>query len=124
MRLRPRTYRRTTHPLLILHQITAMNENTENQTRLSGGETEDRADYLKLRGLILQEADVYACLALSWVPRESRWLYLIQTPFATWPKYVVGLTDQDNKTPEILMSCGMRENALAFFNEQNEGDHQ
>jgi hypothetical protein len=90
---------------------------------MSGGETEDRETFLRLRGLILQELDVYAVLGLSWIEQDGRWLYCIQTPFATWPKYVVGFTDKDNLEPLVLFRCGLVENAMQEFNEQNFGEH-
>ena len=101
-----------------------METNTTPTDRLSGGETEDRAAYLKLRALLQQETDVHAVLALSWVPQEGRWLYLIKTPFATWPKFVVGYTDQENNDPEIIFRCGAEVPARGCFDEQNMGDHQ
>lgn len=97
---------------------------TNKEARLSGGETEDRPEFLKLRALIQQESDVLEVLALSWVPEKSRWLYLIKTPFATWPKYVVGLTDGDNRSPEILFRCGWESSARGAFEAENYGDHQ
>lgn len=103
--------------------FTPMEPTTPNTARLSGGETEDRPEFLKLRALIQQEEDVLEVLALSWVPMEQRWLYLIKTPFATWPKYVVGFTDAANADPEILLRCGHESSARDCFNEQNQGDH-
>lgn len=100
--------------------------NLENPTikdGLSGGESGDRAAYVALRALIEREEDVHELLALSWLPQENRWLYLIQTPFATWPKYVVGTTDSGNESPEILLRCGHEGNARAAFDEHNFGDH-
>lgn len=98
-------------------------KNTRPADCISGGETEDRTEYLRLRALIQKEEDVYEVLALSWVPQEQRWLYLIKTPFATWPKFVVGYTDADNADPEILFRCGHEDNARACYDEQNMGDH-
>lgn len=98
-------------------------EPNQTENTLSGGETSDRADILKIRTLIRLEDDVHDVLALSWVPQEQRWLYLIKTPFATWPKYVVGWTTPDNSETEILFRCGMESNAIAFYNDLNDGDH-
>ena len=66
---------------------------------MSGGETEDAEAYRLMRQCIGAEADGYAVLALSWVASEQRWLYLIRTPFATWPKFAVGYTDRENAAP-------------------------
>jgi len=79
---------------------------------------------LRLRGLILSELDVFAVHGLSWVPDEGRWLYFIQTPFATWPKFVVGWTDADNAAPKIMFRCGLIEGARECFNKSNFGEHQ
>lgn len=97
---------------------------TPTTDRLSGGETEDREAFLKLRALIQRETDVHEVIALSWVPQENRWLYLIKTPFATWPKFVVGWTDSDNSETEILFRCGTESFARENFNEMNYGSHQ
>ncbi len=94
--------------------------------RMSEGELRigERNAYLRLRGLILRELDVLAVLGLSWVPEEGRWLYLIQTPFATWPKFVVGWTDGENVAPTVVFRCGLQGAAVECFNEANFGDHQ
>lgn len=63
-------------------------------------------------------------LGLSWVAAESRWLYWIKTPFATWPKHVVGWTDDANVETEILFRCGNESVAREQFNELNLGEHQ
>jgi len=97
--------------------------NTMTGRRMSDGETEDRAEFAKLRALIMQEPDVYEVLALSWVSTEARWLYCIKTPFATWPKFVVGWTDGENEAPKIIFCCGREENALREFDEINQGEH-
>lgn len=102
-----------------------MENNTPKPTdRLSGGETEDRAEFLRMRALILAEPDVFACHALSWNRQEQRWLYLIQTPFATFPKFVVGWTDSENESPEILLCCTLKQNAVEFWTDLNDGEHQ
>jgi hypothetical protein len=102
-----------------------MEPNTQNEKgrRMTGGETEDRADFLAMRALLAKEPDVYAVTALSWVPSEGRWLYLLKTPFATWPKYVVGFTDRENKEPEVIFRCTLEAAGRECFNEQNFGDH-
>lgn len=91
--------------------------------RVSGGETKSREEFLRLRARIQREEDVAEVLALSWLPAGACWLYLIRTPFATWPKFVVGFTDQKNLDPQVLFRCGHEENAREFFQEQNVGDH-
>ena len=92
--------------------------------RTSGGEACGAEAYRKLRGLLMHEEDVHAVHGLSWIPQESRWIYLRQTPFATWPRYVVGYTDATNEHPTILFRCQHYETALSTFDEHNYGDHQ
>lgn len=91
--------------------------------KMTEGETEDAEEYRRIRALIAKEPDVFEVLALSWIPTEQRWLYMIKTPFATWPKFVVGYTDSDNETPEIVLQCGAEWTALKEFDELNLGDH-
>jgi hypothetical protein len=94
-------------------------------TSLSGGELpqEERADYLRLRALIQKEDDVHAVHGLSYLDDEGRWLYLIETPFATWPRYVVGTTDGENLNPEPSVRCGHLETARQAFDELNFGSY-
>ena len=91
--------------------------------RMSEGETAAREEYRNMRALIQMEPDVIEVVGLSWMETTGRWLYCIKTPFATWPKYVIGTTDTANENPEILFRCGQLSNALSEFNEQNFGDH-
>jgi hypothetical protein len=99
-------------------------ETTQQTTgpRMSGGEDENADAIRKVRALIMIEPDVYDVMALSWVACKQRWLYLIKTPFATWPKFVVGYTDDGNTDPEILFRCGREANAWEEFNNHNFGD--
>jgi hypothetical protein len=68
----------------------------------------------QVRRLIQAEDDVHRLLALTEMP-NGRFAYLIQTPFATHPKYVVGLTDKENTNPDILLQCGAEWSAQNFF---------
>ena len=90
---------------------------------LTGPETEVREQYLSMRAKIAGSPNVHEVVALSILPTEGKWLYLVKTCFATWPKYVVGLVNEDNTAAEILLKCQLREQALSEFNEQNFGDH-
>jgi hypothetical protein len=94
------------------------------ESRMSGGEAEDKETYREIRAMLMAEPDVFEVLALSWLPTEQKWLYCIRTPIATWPKYVVGFTDAANAAPEPIFRCGLRENALREYDDQNFGDHQ
>ena len=82
--------------------------------RYSGGEMEEnyRRQYVALRNLIQREADVHAVLELS-RQADGRWMYLIQTPFVTFPKYVIAITDVENESVEIFLRCGSEWSARA-----------
>jgi hypothetical protein len=103
-----------------------MTETLTLSDRFSGGEleTDEREAYLRLRALIQKETDVLEVLGLSWVYSENRWLYWIKTPFASWPKHVVGWTDAENLETEIIFRCGHEAGAREAYNEQNLGEHQ
>lgn len=58
----------------------------------------------RLRALILAEADVKALHRLE--PRFGRYCYLIETPFQTFPKFVIGTTNADNTQVHITHQCG------------------
>jgi hypothetical protein len=75
---------------------------------LSGGELAEpiRSQLLALRAKIQAEADVHEVIALVKLKDEDRWLYLIKTPFASQPKFVIGSTDAENTSPELLFKSG------------------
>ena len=100
-----------------------METNTPTEVaRYSGGESPAREAIIRLRSMILQESDVLAVLGLC-EQADGRWLYLIKTPFATWPKFVVGYTDDQNLNPSIIFRCGLEDNGVAKFQELNTGAH-
>ncbi len=76
-------------------------------TRMSGGEVEGplKAAYDAIRKLITAEPDVHRLLAVlpfhDSVP-TGRWLYFIETPFSSFPRFVIGETDLPNAEPSIL----------------------
>ena len=80
----------------------------------SGGEMDEnyQRQYVALRNLIQREADVHAVLELA-SQADGRWIYLIQTPFVTFPKFVIGLTDVENEEVEIFMRFGSEWSARA-----------
>lgn len=69
-----------------------------------------------LRGVLESEADVKKVWALEALPEPGRWLYLIETPFMTFPKFAVGTTNQANSAVQILMTCGSVWAATDAFN--------
>ena len=65
-------------------------------------------------GHIEDQEDVRRVVALEHV--AGRWLYLIETPFMTFPKFAVGTTDADNVDVRILTACGSIWAAQESFN--------
>lgn len=65
--------------------------------RLSGGELppSERDAYHNMRKNLLNKPDVHALLGLAYEADSDSWIYWIMTPFATWPRYVIGITDPD-----------------------------
>lgn len=91
----------------------------QTNTSLTGGELAEplRSEFLAIRHLIASEEDVHQVLSLAKIADESRWLYFIQTPFATWPKFVIGTTDPENQSPEILFRSGSEWSAREAWTE-------
>ncbi len=72
-----------------------------------------------LRQRLLQEADVQRVVALE--PLEAggddqRWVYLIETPFMSFPKFAVGTTNAANNDVRILVTGGAEWAAIERFN--------
>jgi len=65
--------------------------------------------------LIRAESDVKALHRLEWCEAQKCWLYLIETPFKTYPRFVVGWTDETATDVRRIVSCGLRENADEHF---------
>ena len=65
------------------------------------------ADLVDLRDLLLREQDVRAVHALQPLP-DGRALYLIETPFMTFPKFAVGSTNEANDDVRVLSTCSAR----------------
>ena len=83
--------------------------------RLSGGETPPSPEIERLKELIRSEEDVFMLHALSDLP-GGRFAYMIQTPFATFPKFAVGTTDKDNASPAVLLQCATKWSAEDYYN--------
>lgn len=90
-----------------------MSESTESTkpARMSGGELTGPARdiFLELSKLIAAEPDVHRVMDLTPLDPaepEGLWHYLIETPFATFPKFVIGLTDIRNEAPSIVFQSG------------------
>lgn len=84
--------------------------------RMSGGEVESplKEIHARLRRLITDEADVHRLICLE--PLDSVWIYLIETPFADFPRYVIGFTDDNNTEPTVVFQCGAEWSAQDEWN--------
>lgn len=88
-----------------------MSESTTIPSRMSGGElTGPARDILiDLRHRIEAEPDVHRVIDLTPLDPaepEGLWHYLIETPFATFPRFVIGQTDIRNESPSIVFQSG------------------
>lgn len=61
-----------------------------------------------------EDPDVKRVLRLAWV-QDGVALYLIETVYTTFPKFVVGLTASDAKSWQILSNCGLLSTAETTF---------
>lgn len=68
----------------------------------------------RLRARIVREADVKVLHRLEDVGM-GRFAYLIETPFMTFPRFVVGTTDADNEEVMICLKCGLLASAEEEF---------
>ncbi|RRJ97894.1 hypothetical protein Ga0100231_005420 [Opitutaceae bacterium TAV4] len=72
-----------------------------------------------LRAAMEKEPDVARVVAIR--PRKDRFdrlQYWIETPFKTFPKFVIGETDADFTGTRLLHRCGVYENAENYWNEE------
>lgn len=65
------------------------------------------ADLAVLEARLLQEADVRSVIALQPL-LDGRALYLIETPFTTFPKFAIGSTNAAHDDIHILSTCSAR----------------
>lgn len=62
------------------------------------------SDLLDLRDLLLREQDVKAVRALQPLA-DGRALYLIETPFMTFPKFAIGSTNEAIDDVRLISTC-------------------
>lgn len=81
-------------------------------------------DLIALADRLTAEEDVRKVLALQPLD-DGRALYLIETPFLTFPKFVVGSTNAANDDVRTLLACGAKWSAEEAFEEiiAKRGDH-
>lgn len=87
---------------------------------MSGGEAPEaeREILTRLSELIAAEEDVYILHAIEAdALQPGRYLYMIETPFETWPKYVVGRTNADLSEVQHLYKCGAHWSVEAAWND-------
>ncbi|RYD62371.1 MAG: hypothetical protein EOP83_14785 [Verrucomicrobiaceae bacterium] len=88
--------------------------------RMSGGEIDGllKESLVSLRQLITAEPDVFQLLDLTPLDEaqpDGRWLYFIEAPFATFPRYVIGETDVENKLPTVVFQSGAEWSAVDYW---------
>ena len=72
----------------------------------------------QLADLITREADVKTLHNLEPHPTEAgRFVYLIETPFESWPRFVCGTTDSRNERVSIETQSGRLEACKEAFAE-------
>lgn len=54
--------------------------------------------------------------------RDGRWLYLIETPFFTFPRWCVGTCDPALEDVRVEFKCGRAENAREEFDRRLAAD--
>lgn len=96
-----------------------MSDSLTDPSRMSGGEIEGplRDTFVRLSRLIRVEPDVHLLIALDRLQDDDDlddrpWIYLIETPFATFPRFVIGRTDDDNENPDILFQSSTEWSAM------------
>jgi len=73
-------------------------------------------DMERLRSLILDCPDVDTLHRLTRLA-DGRFLFLVETPFLTWPRFVVGDADALNDAPVLRLRCGRLESAEEHYDE-------
>jgi len=74
-----------------------------------------------LREIMLREQDVKRLVRLAeW--SGGRFLYQIETPFATFPKFVIGTTDAAFDDVRIKHRCGLEESSDEAWNRFTDPD--
>jgi hypothetical protein len=73
-----------------------------------------------LRDLIAAEPDVRAVLELEPIAGTDDWRYLIETPFATFPRYAIGRTDATLSRVRITHRCGHIDTAREAWTEASQ----
>lgn len=87
------------------------------KTHEAGQGTEQRGashvatgDLVSLREIMAREEDVKRIVRLE-PTGTGRFRYLIETPFATFPKFVIGTTDAKFDDVRLELRCGLLESA-------------
>ena len=86
----------------------------EGDTTDGTSSTDEMPELVRLKGLMEAEEDVRRVVRLARVSEHSA-LYCIETPYESFPRYVVGLASLDNEVVEILLKCGLESSALAEY---------
>jgi len=71
----------------------------------------------ELRSKIEIQNDVKKVHRLRQIIGTKNWHYLIETPFETYPKFVVGICDSFGDPVQIETTCGLLKTAIDFWQE-------
>lgn len=52
--------------------------------------------------------------------KDGRWLYLIETPLITFPKFVVGTIDEPGNAPQVELKCSLFSIADGYFERRSQ----
>ena len=74
----------------------------------------------KVRRLIKEMDDVKSVLELK-RGADGRIFYMIETPFTTYPKFVIGWTDDAVNEARPFFKCGVRQSAVREWEKLKEG---
>ena len=72
-----------------------------------------------IRELLTQQDDVLRIIRLE--AHGSRIRYQIETPFKTFPRFVIGECDGNGDNVRLLHRCGLIETSDAGWNDNEEG---
>jgi hypothetical protein len=84
--------------------------------RNSGGEFRESAAAQSLRKLIQGEFDVRRIVHLA-ERANGKFLYMIETPFQTFPRFVIGTTNADNSEVHHIFKSGSEWSAQKTWEE-------
>lgn len=94
---------KTAEFLVPVEEVADLAHALDTRHRTSGGEItgEEKSAWLRMRNILEGQEDVHRLIALDYDADAMRWWYLIETPFATFPRFVIGHADPENLEPIV-----------------------